>query len=63
MPLAVLQIQAADPEARTVGIALAETEPPIQWAGFVAVGAQGVHSSEGVRLDQTATQNQIAVPG
>lgn len=60
--LATLQIQAADPEPRTLGIALAEVKPPIQWAGFVATAAQGVRLSEDVRLDQMATQSQIAVP-
>lgn len=29
----------------------------------MAEAAQGVHSSEDVRLDQMATQSQIAVPG
>lgn len=61
--LATLQIQAAEPGPQTFGIALAEVEPLIQWAGFVAKAAQGVRSSEDVRLGQMATQTQIAVPG
>jgi hypothetical protein len=60
--LAALQIQVADPEPRTLGIAFAEAESPIRWAGFAAKAAQGVRSSEDVRSGQMATQTQIAVP-